>query len=126
MAITRTHKSLADQKIEGHKSGLTPKVATKKTNSKKSKKLSLIGSVWSEIRKVEWPTFGSTASWAGVVFTFTLAMALGVGLLDHVFKQSINYVQCSAEVTVAERKGDKAQFDREGCKNNFIDGFKIK
>ena len=129
MAITRTKESLADIQIGENatqgsgKTPLNPLPKDKIVSSKPIKKRGFLATTIDELRKVNWPTFRYTITWSVIVLIFTVFMSIFMGYFDHLFKNSITYVQCTATYNI---EGDKAEKDLHSCNNEYVDTLTFK
>jgi preprotein translocase SecE subunit len=49
-----------------------------------------------ELKKVTWPKFGYVLRWSLIIVLFTAFFALTLGFFDHVFNNTIKYVDCTS------------------------------
>lgn len=74
----------------------TPKPSTKVEKTDKAKKVGFLKSTLEELKKVDWPGFQKTINWSVIVIIFTFLISVTLGLVDHIFSASINFVDCTS------------------------------
>ena len=62
-----------------------------------NKSKNFVGSVFAELKKVEWPNLKYVLKWCVLIVIFTGSFALVMGTIDHYFKTGVKYSSCLGE-----------------------------
>ncbi|GEM_PF-1253746 len=87
-------QSSKSKNLDGVKVGT--RTVSDSEKAQKPKKMSFLSSTICELKRVEWPTFKQTMSWAAVTIVFTIMISLTLGFFDHVFAAGINFIDCTS------------------------------
>lgn len=68
----------------------------KEVNKPKRDYFSFFKTTIEELKKVTWPPFSYVVKWATVVILFTTFFSLSLGLFDHIFNNSLKFVNCTS------------------------------
>lgn len=108
MAIIQRKQNFDDRiEVDERKEGIVGSEKTVKEqlkdekDYKKRKKQGFLKTTISELKKVDWPNFGYTLKWSGVVLLFTIVLSLLMGLFDKVFADSMTYVNCRVDTAAS-------------------------
>jgi preprotein translocase SecE subunit len=68
----------------------------KEVDKPKKTYFSFLRTTIEELKKVSWPSFNYVVKWAFVVILFTAIFSVSLGFFDHVFNNSLKFVNCTS------------------------------
>lgn len=96
MAIINVKKeSLIDLKINSSPDKDKPE-NSKKQETEKKQGTNFLSTTIAELKKVNWPSAGYVFRWSLVVIVFTLIMSIALGTMDHLFTNSLKFIDCTS------------------------------